>query len=106
MAERWKFCYQSTLRPHFSKFPRISLAQTTTNHWISFRFFSQRRHPPIEIPMSKLEISFSRSSGPGGQNVNKVNSKVEVSKNRHKFHFFGRSCDGHIWIYFPDSLSF
>lgn len=30
------------------------------------------------IPEEKLEISFSRSSGPGGQNVNKVNSKVEI----------------------------
>ncbi|XP_054925541.1 large ribosomal subunit protein mL62-like isoform X5 [Dermacentor andersoni] len=26
----------------------------------------------------ELEISYSRSSGPGGQNVNKVNSKVEI----------------------------
>lgn len=30
------------------------------------------------IPEGELEISFSRSSGPGGQNVNKVNSKVEI----------------------------
>src|SRR5580658_4679594 len=28
------------------------------------------------IPLSELEFSFARSSGPGGQNVNKVNSKV------------------------------
>ena len=26
----------------------------------------------------ELQFSFSRSSGPGGQNVNKVNSKVEL----------------------------
>lgn len=30
----------------------------------------------IRIPPSELEFSFSRSSGPGGQNVNKVNSKA------------------------------
>ncbi|KAK7500989.1 hypothetical protein BaRGS_00007869 [Batillaria attramentaria] len=30
------------------------------------------------IPVEDLEISYSRSSGPGGQNVNKVNTKVEV----------------------------
>lgn len=30
------------------------------------------------IPEGELEISYSRSSGPGGQNVNKVNSKVEI----------------------------
>ncbi|KAG8129076.1 putative Peptidyl-tRNA hydrolase ICT1 mitochondrial-like protein [Naja naja] len=31
-----------------------------------------------EIPVGRLSVSYSRSSGPGGQNVNKVNSKAEV----------------------------
>ncbi|OQV14855.1 putative Peptidyl-tRNA hydrolase ICT1, mitochondrial [Hypsibius exemplaris] len=30
------------------------------------------------IPLEDLEISYSRSSGPGGQNVNKVNTKVDI----------------------------
>jgi ribosome-associated protein len=30
----------------------------------------------IKIPFSEFTFSYSRSSGPGGQNVNKVNSKV------------------------------
>ncbi|XP_070187009.1 large ribosomal subunit protein mL62-like isoform X2 [Littorina saxatilis] len=30
------------------------------------------------IPVEELEFSYSRSSGPGGQNVNKVSTKVEV----------------------------
>lgn len=30
----------------------------------------------IIIPDSEIQLSFARSSGPGGQNVNKVNSKV------------------------------
>ncbi|PVD38678.1 hypothetical protein C0Q70_01298 [Pomacea canaliculata] len=30
------------------------------------------------IPVNELDISYARSSGPGGQNVNKVNTKVEV----------------------------
>jgi ribosome-associated protein len=32
----------------------------------------------IQIPLSELEFSYARSSGPGGQNVNKVNSKVQL----------------------------
>jgi ribosome-associated protein len=34
--------------------------------------------PNLEIPESELQWSYSRSSGPGGQNVNKVNSKVTL----------------------------
>ncbi|KAB0361823.1 hypothetical protein FD754_005979 [Muntiacus muntjak] len=31
-----------------------------------------------DIPVDRLTVSYCRSSGPGGQNVNKVNSKAEV----------------------------
>lgn len=34
--------------------------------------------PGIYVSPQALEFSFSRSSGPGGQNVNKVNTKVEL----------------------------
>lgn len=30
------------------------------------------------IPLNELEITYSRSSGPGGQNVNVVNTKVDL----------------------------
>lgn len=32
----------------------------------------------ISIPRSELRLTFARSSGPGGQNVNKVNSKATL----------------------------
>lgn len=32
----------------------------------------------IVIPAAELRVSFARSSGPGGQNVNKVETKVEL----------------------------
>jgi len=37
----------------------------------------------IVIPESKLAFSYARCSGPGGQNVNKLNTKAEV-----RFHIF------------------
>jgi len=33
-------------------------------------------HPTIEPPIAELRFSFARSGGPGGQNVNKVESKA------------------------------
>jgi ribosome-associated protein len=38
-------------------------------------------NPHITIPDSELEESFIRSSGPGGQNVNKVSSAVQLRFN-------------------------
>ena len=35
--------------------------------------------PGIDLPESALSFTFSRSSGPGGQNVNKVNSRATLS---------------------------
>ncbi|KAF2077276.1 hypothetical protein CYY_001401 [Polysphondylium violaceum] len=32
----------------------------------------------IQIPHEKIDLQFSRSSGAGGQNVNKVNTKAEI----------------------------
>ncbi|XP_077407212.1 large ribosomal subunit protein mL62 [Vanacampus margaritifer] len=32
----------------------------------------------VHVPVDRLTVSYSRSSGPGGQHVNKVNTKTEV----------------------------
>src|SRR5215204_6202907 len=37
--------------------------------------------PRLTIPASELALAFARSGGPGGQNVNKVASKVELRWN-------------------------
>ena len=34
--------------------------------------------PELTIPDAELRLSFARSSGPGGQNVNKVNTRVQL----------------------------
>lgn len=39
---------------------------------------SLRINSRITIPAGELRFSFVRSSGPGGQNVNKVNSKAQL----------------------------
>lgn len=47
-------------------------------------FSSSPQLPPlirakdISIPLDRIEFSFARSSGPGGQNVNKLNTKAEI----------------------------
>ena len=35
-------------------------------------------NPRIRIPMQELKFTFSRSSGPGGQNVNKLNTQAHL----------------------------
>ncbi|XP_035998426.1 peptidyl-tRNA hydrolase ICT1, mitochondrial isoform X2 [Fundulus heteroclitus] len=37
----------------------------------------------VHVPVERLTVSYSRSSGPGGQHVNKVNTKAEV-----RFHVY------------------
>ena len=37
-----------------------------------------RVSPRIQVPPTEFDFSFARSSGPGGQNVNKVNSKATL----------------------------
>lgn len=36
------------------------------------------RAGPVTVPLAEIELRFSRSSGPGGQNVNKRDTRVEV----------------------------
>jgi ribosome-associated protein len=39
------------------------------------------RAGPVTIPADELKVRFTRSSGPGGQNVNKRSTRVEISYN-------------------------
>lgn len=44
---------------------------STTPEWLDI-------NARFRIPLSEIEFAVARSSGPGGQNVNKVNSKVQL----------------------------
>ena len=46
-----------------------------------------RINSKTEIPEEQLEWSFARSSGPGGQNVNKVNTKATMRWNPDRSQF-------------------
>ncbi|XP_042364264.1 peptidyl-tRNA hydrolase ICT1, mitochondrial isoform X2 [Plectropomus leopardus] len=40
--------------------------------------FNLTQDTQVHIPVERLRVSYSRSSGPGGQHVNKVSTKAEV----------------------------
>ena len=55
---------------------------------LPFRLFSSTPPPrKFFIPESYLTVNHSRSSGPGGQNVNKVNTKVELRFDMNSAHW-------------------
>ncbi|PPQ63243.1 hypothetical protein CVT24_005703 [Panaeolus cyanescens] len=58
--------------PSFSEL-RTEQEHKEAEHWVNV-FKSQFS----AIPRNLVDLSFSRSSGPGGQNVNKVNTKATV----------------------------
>lgn len=63
----------------FNYFSNVIFSRNITSG-INFCKFPLRKFcewKRVEIPFEKLEINFTRSSGPGGQNVNKLNTKVE-----------------------------
>ena len=47
--------------------------------------------PTIKIPLAELDFQFVRSSGPGGQHVNKTNSKVQLFWNVAESEVIGRN---------------
>jgi peptidyl-tRNA hydrolase ICT1 len=69
---------KSNIKPTWTYTP-YQPPKPSFNRKFQQRYFSDWTVPKsIDIPEDQLEISFSRSSGSGGQNVNKLNTKVEL----------------------------
>ena len=70
---------------HVCCYPRIKVTLFTLNDINKpFRFFHDTiltGMTQLTIPFSEFSFTFSRSGGAGGQNVNKVNSKVVLEWN-------------------------
>ncbi|KAJ7173938.1 RF-1 domain-containing protein [Mycena crocata] len=56
--------------------PQISALETLEENASARAWIAQFR--AAQIPKESIHLSFSRSSGPGGQNVNKVNTKATL----------------------------
>jgi len=65
---------EQTPKYAFSRFPH-EVYETTTEAYVT----PMEIIGALNIPLSELSFSFSRSSGPGGQNVNKVNTRVTLA---------------------------
>ncbi|KAG8227130.1 hypothetical protein J437_LFUL001674 [Ladona fulva] len=67
------FCFKSAISLE-NLYPNKSLKIFTPQQTVEQSTGGFTGHIPIE----KLQITYSRSSGPGGQNVNTLNSKVDL----------------------------
>ncbi|XP_038591364.1 peptidyl-tRNA hydrolase ICT1, mitochondrial isoform X1 [Micropterus salmoides] len=62
---------RSALVSHINNIVRLSVGHGT-------RGTDTVQDTQVHIPVDRLTVSYSRSSGPGGQHVNKVSTKAEV----------------------------
>ena len=59
----------------------------------------------VKIPLDKIEVNFSRSGGAGGQNVNKLNTKVEFRFNLEKADWLDDYTKSRIKELFPNKIN-
>ncbi|KAM9837404.1 large ribosomal subunit protein mL62 [Aulostomus maculatus] len=70
-------------RPGKQRSCRIQCNNSTFQLSAAYGSHNTKQGSKVHIPVDRLTVSYSRSSGPGGQHVNKVSSKAEV-----RFHVY------------------
>lgn len=70
--------------------PRVWQKKLTKTKILKIEKEKKKAASEFDLPVSYLEITYARSSGPGGQNVNKVNSKAILRMNVQSMDDFGK----------------
>ncbi|KAG2408307.1 uncharacterized protein HKW66_Vig0031290 [Vigna angularis] len=81
-------CYGDDRDSHGAN--RVSARLSQVNQLLQqaeHRALSADQTPPPKITIDHVTVSFARSGGPGGQNVNKVNTKVDMRFNVKNAHW-------------------
>ncbi|XP_044527784.1 peptidyl-tRNA hydrolase ICT1, mitochondrial [Gracilinanus agilis] len=71
----------------------------------AWRIPDDAKQASTDIPIDRLQISYSKSSGPGGQNVNKVNTKAEVRFHLAKADWIAEPIRQKIAVLFKNKIS-
>ncbi|CAJ1081116.1 peptidyl-tRNA hydrolase ICT1%2C mitochondrial [Xyrichtys novacula] len=66
------------LKPHTFSIEHSDNTLQSTKACYGTRGTDSTQEDQVNIPVERLTVSYSRSSGPGGQHVNKVSTKAEV----------------------------
>eukprot|EP01032_Pedospumella_encystans_P011384 gene11384-13236_t len=59
----------------------------------------------VVLPMDKLDFAYARSSGPGGQNVNKLNTKAEIRFNVPSADWLSADIRERLQLYYPNKIT-
>ncbi|GAM24320.1 hypothetical protein SAMD00019534_074950 [Acytostelium subglobosum LB1] len=68
-------------------------------------YSTSRDNIKFHVPRDKIDFQFSRSSGPGGQNVNKVNTKVEARFNVNQADWLSDHCKDMLYSNYRNNIN-
>ncbi|XP_008312943.1 large ribosomal subunit protein mL62 [Cynoglossus semilaevis] len=87
--QSYLFCRYAKIKDIKSPLKHKTLLKLDIKHisqpsvWYAAQVTSNEKEAQVRVPVERLTVSYSRSGGPGGQHVNKVNTKAEVRFHLH-----------------------